>query len=282
MKRSLLALAPFALLAALALPSGGCIIGECEDGKDNCVRSETTIEYTGNASNTSAAYASGNDVEIVSHNGQVDVTVGSGDEVGVEFRPFTRNTDDPEGEDAATAELADKLILEVTAEGDTVRVRVGTRDGSTSFLGAHITVTLPADFDGGFTVSQNNGSVEADLRGSSPASTTVVTDNGGIELYGAAGPLEVTGGNGDVTVAIAAWGGDGEDGAIYADNGDIALTVPAAADGTLTLSASEGITDEGVPGEKVENDAGASYTMGDGAGAHVDVTADFGAIVAGT
>ena len=202
MKRSLLACAPFALVAAFALPSGGCIVGECEDGKENCVRSETAIEYTGNAQSTSAAYASGDDVVIVSHNGQVDVKVGNGDEVGVEFRPFTRNTDDPEGEEAAKAELADKLVLEVTSDDGVVRVGVGTRDGSTSFLGAHITVTLPADFDGDFTVDQNNGSVEADLRGSSPASTTVVTDNGGIELHGATGRLEVTGGNGDVTVSI--------------------------------------------------------------------------------
>ena len=130
MKRFFAAYAPLAVVAALAVPSSGCIIGECEDGKDNCVRSESTIEYTGNPASQSADYAAGQGIEIVSHNGQVDVVVGSGSDVGVEFRPFTRNTDDPEGEDAATAELADKLVLEVTA-GDPIQVRVATRDGAT-------------------------------------------------------------------------------------------------------------------------------------------------------
>lgn len=278
MMRSLLACAPLALVAALAVPSSGCIIGECENGQDNCVRAESTVEYTGNAANASAAYASGRDVRIVSHNGQVDVVVGGGDEVQVEFRPFTRNTDDPEGEDAATAELGDRLVLEVT-EGDTIEVRVATREGATSFLGAHVVVTLPSSFDGDFTIDQNNGSVEADLRGAQPASTRVVGGNGSVEVYGAAGPLDILGENGDVTVSIASWAADGT-GSIFADNGDIDLTVPDDADGTMTLVASGQIVDEGVPGDKEENAGGASFTLGEGLGAHLDVTADFGDIVA--
>jgi hypothetical protein len=278
MKRSLVAYAPLALVAALAVPSGGCIVGECEDGRDNCVRAESTVEYTGNAADASAAYTSGQGVQIVSHNGQVDVQVGNGDEVEVVFRPFTRNTGDAEGEEAAMAELADKLVLEVT-EGNTIQVRVATRDGATSFLGAHIEVTLPSSFDGAFEVSSNNGSVEADLGGSVPASTTVVTDNGSLEVYGARGPLEIEGGNGDVTVSVDEWAGGGT-GSIFADNGDIDLTVPSDANGTMTLVASGQIVDEGVPGDKAENDGGTSFTMGDGEGAHVDVTADFGDIAA--
>jgi hypothetical protein len=279
MKRSFVAFAPFVLLVAAAFGSTGCIIGECDNGQENCVQAETPVGYTGNDSNASAPYAAGQGVQITNVNGQIDVGVGSGDDIEVTFKPFTAGKDSQEGEDAAKDELANKLVLEVTG-GDTVQIRVATRDGASSFLGAHVVVTLPASFDGAFRVDSNNGSVEANLQGAAPSSTTVVTDNGSIELYGARGQLTVEGGLGDVTVGVSAWGGDGEDGSVYADNGDIAFTVPSDADGTLTLVASDQISDSGVPGEKAENSGGISYTMGDGAGAHVDVTADFGSISA--
>ena len=276
MKRSFVAYSPFVLLAALALSSTGCIIGECDNGDENCVQAETPVGYTGNDSNQSVAYASGQGVQIVNVNGQIDVGVGSGDDIDVTFKPFTAGKDSQEGEDAAKAELADKLVLEITG-GDPVQIRVATRDGASSFLGAHVVVTLPESFDGAFEISSNNGSVEANLQGSAPSSTKVVTDNGGIELYGARGPLEVYGGNGDVTVGVSEWASDGT-GSVYADLGDIGFSVPSDADGTLTLVASDEITDSGVPGEKAENEGGISYTMGEGTGAHVDVTADFGSI----
>lgn len=278
MKRSFVAYSPFVLLAGLALSSTGCIIGECDNGDENCIQAETPVGYTGNDSNQSVAYASGQGVQIVNVNGQIDVGVGSGDEIDVTFKPFTAGKDSQEGEDEAKAELADKLVLEITG-GDPVQIRVATRDGASSFLGAHVVVTLPSSFDGAFEISSNNGSVEANLEGSAPSATKVVTDNGGIELYGARGPLEVYGGNGDVTVSVSEWASDGT-GSVYADLGDIGFSVPSDADGTLTLVASEEITDSGVPGEKAENEGGISYTMGEGAGAHVDVTADFGSIAA--
>ncbi len=282
MKRSFVACSPFTLLAAavagLTVSSTGCIIGECDNGQDNCTSFETPHGYTGNESSQSVAYASGQGVQIVNVNGQIDVGVGSGDDIEVTFKPFTAGEDSQEGEDAAVAELADKLVLEITG-GDPVQIRVATRDGASSFLGAHVVVTVPASFDGAFEISSNNGSVEANLQGSAPSSTKVVTDNGGIDLYGARGPLEVYGGNGDVTVSVSEWASDG-DGSVYADLGDIGLAVPSDADGTLTLVASQEIADSGVPGDKAENEGGISFTMGEGLGAHVDVTANSGSIAA--
>lgn len=264
------------VVAAAALGSSGCIVGECDSGQDNCVQAESTIEYTGKAASKSVAYAAGQNVRISSHNGQVDVNVG-GSEVAVTFEPFTRNKDSQEGEDAATDELSNDLVLEVT-EGGTIEVKVGTTSGASSFLGAHIKVTLPSAFDGAFEVAQNNGSVDVDLRGTSPSSTKIVSGNGGIDVLGAAGDLTIDGDNGSMTVGVSDWATSGE-GSIRCGNGNLTLTVPSDADGALSLVA-DGETTAQVPSDWTEesNDTGTTYTMGSGSGAWVTATTEFGDI----
>jgi DUF4097 and DUF4098 domain-containing protein YvlB len=109
-----------------------------------------------------------------------------------------------------------------------------------------------------------------------PASTTVTNDGAGsVSVQGAAGAIAVTTSTGDIELGIASW--SPEDGNVFADNGDITLTVPASVDGTMVFSASGDITEQGVPETWASSGAG-SYTMNSGSGGQLTVTADFGDI----
>jgi hypothetical protein len=271
----------FAFLIALApvsVLSTGCVL-ECEDqdGVTVCT-GENAVRFEAPARESSVAYTAGSAIEIVGENGEIRVVPGSGSEVGVSVVPFI--LDKASNEENASAHMEKNLEVSAVDEGGRVVVRVTRADGSSGALGGDVTVTLPAGFDGAFSVRQGNGGVDVDLGGTAAASTSVVHDGAGsISVSGARGLLEIVASTGDVTVDVDAWAASG-DGRIFTDNGDIVLSLPAAADGTLTLTASDQLTESGVPETWTAAGEGnaKSYTMGAGAGGHVDVTADFGSI----
>jgi hypothetical protein len=261
-----------ALLSTAFLASAqGCIISKCDDGRPNCTEFETPVRYEGSEETQSVAWTAGTAIRVVSVNGQVDVKQGSGTEVSATFQPFILEEDS--GEDRAREAMEEDLVVEVTDEGGTIVVKSSRKEGSSGALGADIVVSLPAAFDGAFEVAQNNGSVTVDLSGSTPLSTTVVNDGAGdLAVFGARGKLTVTADVGDVDLTIAEW--STENGSVFTDNGDIDITVPRAADGTLIL-VGDAITEEGVP-ETWTSDGAGTYTMNAGMGGTVDVTSDFG------
>lgn len=259
---------------ALAAVGQGCIIGDCDNGQDNCVQIEPATKYTLAPETKTAAWTTGQGVRIVSANGQVNVRQGSSSEVSATFTAFTLNKDDKE--DEARREMTENLEVSVSDSGGQIVVEVRKLSGANGGTGADIDVKLPAGFDGAFEVVQDNGSVEADLSGSTPASTRVINDGAGsLAVSGARGALEITASTGDVDVSVAVW--PTVNGSVYTDNGDINITVPSEADGSISLTADGEVTESGVPATWVATADG--YTMGAGTGGAVDVTTDFGDIV---
>lgn len=271
----------FAFLVALtpvAALSTGCVV-ECQDqdGVTVC-QAENAVRFEAAAIRETVAYTAGSSIDIQGANGNIQVVRGSGSDVTVSVVPFI--LDKASNEDNARAHMEKNLQVSATSDGGRVVIRVTRADGSSGALGGDLTVSIPSSFDGDFSLVQGNGSVDVDLSGASPASTKVVNDGAGsISVQGARGLLELVASTGDVDADVAAWAAAGT-GRIFSDNGDITLAVPAAADGTMSLLASDQLTEPTLPAEWLVAGEGSakSYTMGAGAGGHVDVTADFGSI----
>lgn len=266
-------------LAASAPFVGGCVIGQCDNGQTNCIQAEPATRFEGPQKTATSAYAAGQGVRIRSVNGVVKVTVGTSSQVEVTFQPFA--LDKKTNQAGAESQMNNNLDVGITTSGNDVVVSATRKSGSSSGLGADITVKLPASFNGAFEVDQANGDVSASLGSTSPTATIVKnTGAGSVVVSGAAGALSLTTDVGDVTLGVSKWGAAGEDGSVHTGNGNISLTVPSAADGQLVLTADGKITASGVPTTWAKNETSTSqaYTMNQGAGAHVDVTNDFGDI----
>lgn len=251
-----------------ALPLAGCK-----------VTVEPLVRYEGTPVSESVTYTSGKAVHIIGANGQIDVVRGSSADVEVTFSPFTMDEDT--AEERAVSEMENKLTLTATDSGE-ILIEVAKGDGASGYLGADIKVALPSTFDGGFEVDQGNGDVEADLSGTVPTSTDVVNDGGGsIMVSGARGKLHIVGSAGDIDVDVAEWSVD--DGSVQAGAGDLSFALPGASNGTISATAggqSSTIVENGIPATwATAGEGGAkSYTMGDGVGAHVELTTDLGDI----
>lgn len=272
----------FAFLVALtplAALSTGCVV-ECQDqdGVTVC-QAENAVRFEAATISESVAYTAGSSIDIQGANGTITVVRGSGSDVSVSVVPFI--LDKASNEDNARAHMEKNLQVSATSEAGRVLIRVTRASGSSGALGGDLTVSIPSSFDGDFSLLQGNGGVDVDLGGATPASTKVINDGAGsISVRGARGLLELVAGTGDVDVDIAAWAAGGT-GRVFSDNGDITIAVPAASDGTMSLLASDQLTEPALPAEWLVAGEGSakSYTMGAGAGGHVDVTADFGSIV---
>ncbi|AUX19843.1 hypothetical protein SOCEGT47_002960 [Sorangium cellulosum] len=263
------------ICAASAAATTGCALTL----DDNSITAETLVRYEGTDEIVHVEYLPTQSVRIVSDNGDVEVSTGSVSDVVVTFSPFTMRKKDEDK--LAVKEIEDHLGLTAItdrASGDVV-ISTTQQAGASGYLGADIHVILPADFDGGLRVEQDNGGVEVNLDGAPSRGTTIVSDNGRIEVVGARGAIDVTTDNGSVSVDLDAW--SGSDGIISTGNGDIDLTVPAGVDGTMTAHAVNGVVvEQSLPSTwATAGDGGAkSYTMGDGDGGQLDLFTDLGDI----
>jgi hypothetical protein len=244
---------------------------------------ESATRFEGTPVKKTLDYTSGQAVHIVSNNGNVNVVGGSSStSISVKFQPFILEKDD--NADGAKEQMEHDLVMtaEVRDNGDIV-FSVIRHDGSSGNLGGDIDVTLPAGFDGAFEVDQNNGQVKADLRGGLPLATDIDSENGSIEILGAAGPLSIVAGNGSGTVDVAAWPSTGTgEGKVALGNGDLDFSLPADASGTMTAFASNGVVSDGsIPTTWTSDESGPgskSYTMNGGAGGLVAISTDLGDI----
>ncbi|XXX77629.1 hypothetical protein WMF30_02475 [Sorangium sp. So ce134] len=241
------------ICAASAAATAGCV-----------VTAETLVRYEGTDESVRVEYLPTQSIRIVSDNGDVEVRTGNVSDVVVTFSPFTMRKKDENL--LAVQEIEEDLELAAKTEGDVV-ITTRTRDGSSGYLGADIEVVLPDDFDGGLRIEQDNGSVDVDLDGAPSRGTTVVSDNGSIDVVGARGAIDVSTKNGGVFVDLDAW--SSSDGSISSGNGSIELAVPAGVDGTMTAQTLNGdVVEQGIPSTWATAGEGSatSYTMGDGEG----------------
>ena len=271
MNRSLRSAFFAAALVFTAAPLVGCVV--TQDG--NKLTLESTTLFNGTPVTKSAAYASGKGLKVVGVNGDISVSKGSAsDSVGVTFEPFTREKDENESE--AVRQMNEDLRLEVSESNNVILLSATKVSGSSSLLGAHIRVTLPAGFDGSFEIDQGNGEVNADLTGGSPASTNVVNSGAGdITVRGAGGAINIAG-DFDVDVSVISW--PAESGIITAGDqlGDMTFTLPARAAGTMTAQAATLTEPSPLPtgwesAASAENSK--SYTMNGGGGGQIDLRA---------
>ncbi|KYF84016.1 hypothetical protein BE11_35210 [Sorangium cellulosum] len=260
----------FLICAATAAATAGCAVTT----GDNSITAETLVRYEGSDESARVEYLPTQGVRIVSDNGDVEVTTGDVSDVVVTFSPFTMRKKDENK--LAVAEMENDLRLSAIIDGDVV-ISTQTTSGASGYLGADIRVVLPADFDGVLRVEQDNGSVDVDLDGAPSRGTTVLSDNGSIDVLGARGAIDVSTDNGSVFVDLDAW--SDADGSVSSGNGGIELSVPAGVDGTMSAQTLFGdVIEQGLPSTwaTAENDAGASYTMGDGDGGHLTLFTELG------
>ncbi len=252
-----------ATLSAVSLP--GCIIGDCEDGQDNCISLETGTTYT-NSDSTSIAWAAGQGLVIDGFNGKIEIEDGAPtDQIVVEYKKSVVAETSDEGEAQAEARFDGDIQVNVTNDG-TARVETA-RDSANGNPTVDLVVRLPANFDGAISIEQGNGTVDLDLRSFTPSAVTVRHDGAGdVDITGANGTLDIQGGF-DVNVQMATW--PTANSQILSDGqlGDVTVTLPSDASGTIsvtgeTVNLPAGLTDDGA----------GNITVGDGMGAALTVT----------
>lgn len=265
------------ILAALAVavPMAGCSI--TQDGNKTIF--EPLTRFEGTSVTKDAGYGVGQLVSIESHNGSVDVRVGKQTgSVRVTFKPFTMAKD--EDEQLAKDQINNDLHFGVDAvAGEGVTIRTSVDSGASGMLGADILVELPADFQGPVRIDQSNGGVTARLTGVQPTSTVVHSEVGSVDVSGAQGRLDITAGTGNIKVSVVGW--SAEDGVVtQTGSGDLSFTVAGGLNGTIQATASDELTEAGIPSTWSSAGEGSSktYTMGTGEGGNVVLSTSFGTI----
>lgn len=294
------------LLLGVALGTNGCVISDCGDGDSSTTCAETGTKYLGPDETLSAAWTAGQSLTIKNDNGQIEVNVGAADTVSVTFKPFTFGGNDAKAEEEAKREM-DQDLTYVAGPGEGgVLIDADRASGSNDFLGADMVVSVPSNFDGaliidsgngglsvglgGLTtaaigaldVTQGNGDVSVDLGATPPTSTRVYNNGAGdIQVLGAAGPIDIRG-DFDVELSVGAWAATGQNGTVVAGGpGDISVTVPGGANGSIQATAcgDDGLVNEpsslptdwtveaAAPGSK-------TFTFGTMGGANLVVTCD--------
>lgn len=253
-----------ATLSAVSLP--GCIIGDCEDGRDNCISLEPGTTYT-NTDSTSVAWAAGQGLVIDGFHGEIEIEDGAPtDQIVVEFKKSVLAESSDAGKAQAEERFDGDIQVNVTTDGN-IRVET-TRDSANGNPKVDLTVRLPANFDGAISVEQGTGAVDLDLRAFTPSAVTVRHDGAGdVDITGASGTLDIQGGF-DVNVQMAAW--PTADSQIISDGqlGNVSVTLPSGANGNLSVSGET----VNLPAGLVD-DGNGNVTVGDGMGSTVTVTA---------
>ncbi|MCC6526260.1 MAG: hypothetical protein IT373_26675 [Polyangiaceae bacterium] len=233
-----LASASALLVGLLGVGAQGCIIGECDNGKENCIQLEPAYAWYGTEVNQTLTYTAGKNIRVDAINGHVTLLRGaSTTQMTVKFMPFSLRGGDEET--VAQQDMNNDLILSTddTLATEVLIVTDRTPNGSGG-LGADIEIVLPAGFDGGVTVDNGNGSIEADLTGGLPAFTTMtIRGAGDIAVDGAAGKLDVTGPF-SIDVGVQAW--STEVGRVIGDRDMIFRVAPGLSGHVVAQAGSDG------------------------------------------
>jgi hypothetical protein len=275
-----------ASFSALLVGMGAFVTGcECEEVEQNNTDSdnntsqtvtqcESLKKFVGTSTTVSLPYTGGYDLVVEGANGNIDVEIGSGTEVTVEFQPFSWRGFSKESE--AKADIENDLVTTFVDDGS-MHVEVDRKDGFSSGLGADIVITLPASFDGGVNIDPNNGFVEASLGGQAAFVTIHNDGSGDIDVIGASGPLDLIG-EFDITVEVAAWATT--DGSVKSNGGlgNVSISVPAGANGSIQAVSQSGVvlSPSPLPADWTEDAAGdnsKTFTFGTDVGGNVVVDA---------
>lgn len=248
-----------ALLATSALVATGC---ECTDqgtneAGQNVTQCESVQKFVGTSYTETVAYSDGYALNFDGVNGDVTVRIGNGTDVVVDITPFSVRGHSKEAE--AKEDMETDLQTSVTGDGS-INVTVGRASGSFNGLGADVVITLPSSFNGPVNIDQDNGFVDVDLGGATPTAVTIDNDGAGdVDVEGARGQLNITGGF-DVSVVVAEWAPEGQNGEIKSDGqlGEVSITLPTLSAGSIQATSEDGLVigPSSLPSNWVEEAAG--------------------------
>ena len=267
MKLSLRSLGALASGGALLVVATGCKV---EGSAATPVRYEDSSPR-----NVEESWTSGQNISIDGLCGDIDVVEGSSaDTLDVDVLRF--HYWNPDEEEKARQMMDDHLQYGIDSVADELLVYT-ERDGGSNGLGADLTVRLPTGFDGSLVVRNrsacpfNPGDINVDytaqafavnvetdvlgdcrVRGTTNVTRTVANCDGQIDIRGIADAVNIdatgleTGESVDVRIASIAEGFTAG-GTINAEDGDVSLTLPAAAHFVVQARTLEGTVDFGTP-----------------------------------
>jgi hypothetical protein len=276
---------PFRALTALLLGSGllaggsaGCTTTVCGEGKEEqdgvCVSIKSTKKFGATDTIETRSWRSGGMIEVHGNYGDITVVEGSAGEVQVEIQPFKHAAHDADP-DEMKADARDFLDYNfVEREDGGVYLSTG-RTGGGNGVGADLIVRIPPDFDGrlrvwnesdgpinpgevdvGFVGSATSVNVATDklgrctVRGHTTVTRTTANCDGPVVITGVSDVVDVTARAPEtdtaVDVTIARINGGTAESVIEAEDGDVALTLPASADFVVQASTqASGVVDFG-------------------------------------
>jgi putative adhesin len=200
MRRGLLVLA---VGSSLAL--GGCVHG------DWGMHARATVSET-------RALAKDGSFELDNTNGRIEVT--GWDEAKVAIEATKR---------AVSERALDRIKVEITGEGDTLRVRTRFERGSWFGGGGRVDYVVRVPRTAKVRIENVNGRVEVD---GVTAEVAASTTNGSVEVTGAEGAVDASVVNGTVSVALARVDPQGRS-EMSTTNGSVRLTLPADANAEI-------------------------------------------------
>ncbi len=271
------------LASVTAVLAYGMVLGtgcECYQSTDAEGNPETVCEslvrFEGATQSAQLAYNQGDEIVVKGINGNIDVhRGGAADQVTVTFQPFSMRGHS--FEDDAVKDMDEDLVLQTDDQGR-ILIQVSRAGDSSNGLGADMDITLPDGYTGGVNIDVGNGFLTADLSGGTPAFTTVHNDGAGdLDITGAAGKLDILG-DFDVSVGVAAWSDQAGQIRSNGNLGDLTVSVPAGANGSIQATCQDGeVTGpSSMPSDWTENEAAPNsktYTFGVEAGGNVVVDA---------
>lgn len=272
----------------VAVSSVGCEVQDCEEeqveeldggtesgaeeeqAEGSCVVFKSTERCTGAVTESmTRAWESGQNVTIDAFHGDVEILRGTADELTLDFTPFSR-----QAHDADPAECEDDFNSVHFTMSETGDVAIDTfRDqGETDFLGAHIRVHLPENFDAALNIDTGNGTTQLNYLGAATA----------LDLVSGLGPCNIITGsttslnvlcNNDLDVFVSGVPEGLTTGLLSTDFGNIIADFPTGPAYAIQAFAEDGTVDEGnaeAAGCDVNTAAAGSKTISCGGGVQGD------------
>lgn len=222
----------------------GCEVSDCDDQSDDadgtCVEGKSLDKFVADEDDeASVFYNDGQDIKVLSVNGELRVRPGSDETKAVlRYRRFVfRAYDTPIEEVQADLE---KLVVEARPTDTGAAGFDVDRLGGPAGLGADLTLLVPPGFNGTLDLTQDNGPTDIGYVGDARG-VLLNSENGRCEVAaGGAELIDLYCGNGDLSASVAAVPETFVSGDFETGNGTIVLSFPAAAKFNVQAQAHDG------------------------------------------
>ncbi|HSW50064.1 MAG TPA: DUF4097 family beta strand repeat-containing protein, partial [Bryobacteraceae bacterium] len=226
-------------LARLAVPACFLLMAGCEfvDFGDSSRHQEDFHE--------SHAMKAGGRIYLESFNGSVEIAGWNQDSVDISGTKY-----------ASSEQMLRALKIDVTASGDSVRIRAARPSDRWGNMGARFTIRVPRSTTLE-RISTSNGSITAtDI----DAPVRLRTSNGRVSVEGIRGTLDVATSNGSIRATVSS-AGDSEPVRLRTSNGSVDLTVERLGRSDISVNSSNASLTVRLP-DRIAADVSASTSNG--------------------